>query len=84
MGEAFETSEIPVIRVEVKAQHDLKWLTLVKNNKDWYQYGGEAFRSRFTIRDEEIEPGESSYYLRVEFEGMEMAWSSPIWVNYKG
>jgi hypothetical protein len=59
-------------------------VTIVRNNVDWYRYGGEGFTTRFTVTDEEILPGTSWYYARVEFtgeDGVEMAWSSPIWVT---
>lgn len=82
MGSEFQTADSKVeIRVDVTARENLKWLTVVKNNKDWYEYGGENFRSRFTIADDELEPGTSFYYLRVEFQDGNMAWSSPIWVT---
>ena len=82
MGEAFESSEKPRISVNIQSQNDLKWLTVVKNNQDWYEYGGEGYQSRFSIPDDTIEPGESFYYLRVEFEDGNMAWTSPIWVKF--
>jgi len=84
MGAEFETAEPPTIRVKVSGQNDLKWLTVVKNNQDWYEFGGEGFESRFTIKDEKAEPGQSFYYLRVEYEDGNMAWTSPIWVKYTG
>ena len=84
IGEEFTTSEKPNIRVEVSCYNDLKWITIVKNNKDWYRYGGEGMESRFSKIDDEITPGESFYYLRVETEDKNMAWTSPIWVNYTG
>lgn len=83
MGEEIETKESKVsVSAAVAARNDIKWLTVVKNNKDIYEYGGEGYTTRFTFTDE-MEPGESYYYLRVEFEGTEMAWTSPIWVKYQ-
>lgn len=84
MGEEIETSETGVsIRVDVTAPEVLDYLTIVKNNEDWYDYGGEGFRSRFTVSDDELEPGVSWYYLRVTFKTGDMAWSSPVWVTRK-
>jgi hypothetical protein len=34
------------------------------------------------LLDQDCPPGEHSYYLRVIQQDEEMAWSSPIWVNY--
>lgn len=69
------------IAAQVTAQHVIKWMTVVKNNAVWYEYGGEGYTSRFTIEDPEVGADGAFYYLRVEFEGEQMAWSSPIWVN---
>jgi hypothetical protein len=83
MGEEFTTHEKPSIRVDVMGTHDIKWITIVRNNKDWYEYGGEGYRSFFTVKDEEPPAGESFYYLRVLFEDGNMAWTSPVWVDYQ-
>lgn len=71
------------IVANVTAQHVIKWMTVVKNNAVWYEYGGEGYTSKFTITDPELGAGGAFYYLRVEFEGEQMAWSSPIWVGGK-
>lgn len=89
MGEEITATGPLEITVDVKAQHDLKWITIVKDNQDWYEYGGEGYLSRFTVKDDDATPGVHYYYLRVEFEqsagpdfkGPEMAWTSPIWVT---
>ncbi|MCC5877208.1 MAG: CehA/McbA family metallohydrolase [Candidatus Sumerlaeia bacterium] len=83
MGEEFSIrgSEGVVIQAEVIAQQRLVWLQVVKDNKTWYEYGGEGYISRFTIRDTDPGHGTHWYYLRVIFENDDMAWSSPIWVN---
>ncbi|MEQ8819472.1 MAG: CehA/McbA family metallohydrolase [Sumerlaeia bacterium] len=82
MGSEFETENGEVeILARVTSREDILWMTVVKDNKVWYEYGGGDFDQRFTIGDE-IAPGEEHfYYLRVEFEGEHMAWSSPIWVK---
>jgi hypothetical protein len=36
----------------------------------------------FEYRDADIKPGESYYYVRVEQAAGQLAWSSPIWVDY--
>ncbi len=81
MGEEFETSEPPVIRIDVNAESELKWLEIVRNNETIYRYGGEGFRSRFSYEDTNAPKGVSYYYLRVVCEDDNMAWSSPIWVK---
>ncbi len=82
MGEEIVVEEGPIkISFDVTARQDIKWITVVKNNQNWYTYGGEGYRSRNTVMDEDFELKNSFYYLRVEFEDGNMAWSSPVWVD---
>jgi len=37
----------------------------------------------FSFRDADAIPGESYYYVRVQQEDGQMAWASPIWVEYR-
>ncbi len=82
MGEEFETSEKPSIKVDINSESELKWIEIVRNNKTLYTYGGEGCHSWFTYKDEDHPGGVSWYYLRVICEDGNMAWSSPIWVTY--
>lgn len=82
MGEEITVSEGKVqIVVDVKAQNDLKWITIIKDNQVWYEYGGEGYLSRVSVADDDVQPGTHWYYARIEFEGPEMAWTSPVWVT---
>jgi len=81
MGGEIEVAQGPIsIVANVSGPRRLRYLTVVKDNVDWYQFGGEGWGSRFTIADPVLPEKESFYYLRVEFEDQEMAWSSPVWV----
>jgi hypothetical protein len=82
MGEEISVPAGPItLTANVIGDVELKWIEIVRNNELWYSYGGEGWQSRITIRDDEVPPGTSWYYLRVEFESGDMAWSSPIWVT---
>lgn len=84
MGEEIAVSKAPISVVAmVSARERIKWMTIVKNNEDWFEFGGEGWESRFTAIDEDMPDPVSFYYLRVEFENEEMAWSSPVWVTRK-
>ncbi len=81
MGEEIKVDKGPVsIRAKVSAREKLDYITVVKNNEDWYHFGGEGWESRFSITDDELPEKESFYYLRVLFKDGHMAWSSPVWV----
>ena len=56
---------------------------VIKDNEFVYTAEPGAKQSSFEFRDEEVEPGESYYYVRVEQSDGSLAWSSPIWVNYQ-
>ncbi len=81
MGEEIQADGSVLITAQVIARERLRWLQVIKDNELWYEYGGEGYISRFTVRDNDIEPGTHWYYLRVIFDGPDMAWSSPIWVT---
>lgn len=82
MGEEITITEPRVtINVDLSCTDRIRWITIVKNNRDWQRYGGEGFRSFFTKTDELTERGTHYYYLRAELYGGDMVWSSPVWVT---
>nr|HNT37428.1 hypothetical protein [bacterium] len=82
MGEEYETAVPPKFEVGIQGVSALQYVTLVRNNEDIFQHGGDSTDARFTYIDKDIAPGISYYYIRVLQRDNEMAWSSPIWVNY--
>lgn len=82
-GEEIVTTKTPTIQVNVMDTTKLRWVILVRNNKDLHYYGGEGTQCTYTYDDKEIPVGTSYYYLRIVFDNGNMAWSSPIWVHYK-
>lgn len=82
MGQEYETDVPPKFEVEIKGTSLIQYVTLIRNNEEIYHNGGDSTDARFTYVDEAIEPGISYYYIRVLQRDNEMAWSSPIWVNY--
>jgi len=82
MGAEFDTRESKVaIRAALASREGIQRLVVVKNNEDWYEYGGEGYTTRMTIIDDAVASGTSWYYLRAEFDGDHMAWTSPVWVT---
>jgi len=65
--------------IEVVGAEALKRVTLIKNGQARFILPGEGQVLSTTVTDSEG-PGEPAfYYLRVEQEDGEMAWSSPLW-----
>ncbi len=85
-GETVRTSELPVIEMNVAARQDLECIELIRNGTVIFyeQPPGRAFSTSF-VDETFFRP--SYYYLRatqkstVENEGIEKAWTSPIWVE---
>ena len=57
-------------------------IEVIKNNTFVHTVRPKAAKSVFEYRDNDIKPGESYYYVRVEQAAGQLAWSSPIWVEY--
>ncbi len=74
--------EIPTLKVRVQGTDKIARIEVIKNNTFVHTVRPEASQAAFEFRDTSVKPGESYYYIRVEQEAGQLAWSSPIWVNY--
>jgi len=84
LGEIFETSDKPTLKVSVLGTAPLRAVTIVRNEKDLKRFapkGKTKFGATFT--DDEPIAGENRYYIRVEQTDGNMGWASPVWVTYK-
>ena len=83
LGTEMEISGKPVIKFSVQGTAPLKRVTLVRNEKDCqvWEPNDKSFAKAYT--DEAPNPGENRYYLRVEQNDGNMAWSSPVWLKLK-
>jgi hypothetical protein len=84
MGEAFSTADRPVLKVAARATGPISRIDVIRNNSFIYAVQPAARSAQFEFRDEGIRGGESYYYVRLGQSDGQMAWSSPIWVNYTG
>lgn len=86
MGKEIFISSPPEIQINVKGTNKIHYVILLRDNKEIAYFGkdfdfGNGVRKK--IIDDSIETGNHWYYLRIIQEDGEMAWSSPIWVEYK-
>ena len=58
-------------------------IQIIKNNAYLYEARPGRREVSFVYRDADAEPGESYYYVRIQQEDGQMAWASPIWVDYR-
>ena len=81
MGEEFDADEVPPIRIKVVGTGRISDVQVIRNNASIYQNPGGEREVELSFRDMDPEPGTNFYYLRVQQEDRQTAWSSPIWVN---
>ncbi len=70
------------LRVEVAAAAPLKEVTIVKDGRNWRSLRPDADPRLVAaaVEDDDAAPG-SYYYLRAVTDGLDMAWSSPVWLG---
>jgi len=82
MGDVVQLRDIPLLKVRVEGTGPIEKIEVIKNNTFVHTVRPKAAKSVFEYRDNDIKPGESYYYVRVEQAAGQLAWSSPIWVEY--
>ncbi|WP_395748753.1 hypothetical protein [Prosthecobacter sp.] len=73
----------PVLKFSVDGTAEITRITLVRNEQNYQQWEVEGKTFSQTYTDDSPLPGENRYYLRVEQNDGNMAWSSPVWVQIK-
>jgi hypothetical protein len=84
MGDAFDTTAVPVMHVKVLGTSVIASVEIVKDGKFIYKTEPHATTAEFDYSDTTAVAGPSWYYVRVMQEDRNMAWSSPIWMGYSG
>jgi hypothetical protein len=83
LGTEIELTGKPVLKFAIDGTAPITRVTLVRNEKNHQQWEPNAKTFSQTFTDESPLPGENRYYLRVEQNDGNMAWSSPVWVQVK-
>jgi histidinol phosphatase-like PHP family hydrolase len=86
MGEDIYVTEAPEIEIDVFGTAPLHYVILIRDNKEILYLGkdrDEGYRVKKKYVDNTVKKGKHWYYLRIIQEDGEMAWSSPIWIDYK-
>ena len=84
MGAEFSTSEPPRFDVRIIGTGKIKQIDVIKDNTFAYTAHPDVGEVTFSYTDSDIEAGSHYYYVRVIQEDDNMAWGSPIWVDYHG
>ncbi len=80
-GDEFSTEDVPTVRAVVRGTTGIKEIVVVRDNTYVHARDGDGERMDLEFREQSLEPGEHFYYVRVEQEDGNVAWSSPIWVT---
>ena len=80
-GDEFSSAEIPTATVVIRGTGAIKEAVVVRDNTYVHTLAGEGESMEFEFREQELAAGEHYYYVRVEQEDGNVAWSSPIWVT---
>ena len=83
MGDATTSRDKPQVHVAVRGTGPIHNIQIIKNNSYVYSVEPGLREVSFAFRDTGAKPGESYYYVRVQQEDGQMAWASPIWVDYR-
>ena len=82
MGDAFESSVAPRMSVKVAGTGAIDRIDIIKDGKFVFESHPGRESGEFTWLDNAPGNGRSWYYVRVIQADRQMAWSSPIWVDY--
>lgn len=80
-GDAFSSGQIPTVKAVIRGTNPIKQAVVVRDNQYVYTQEGAGERMDFEFREQELVPGAHYYYVRVEQEDGNVAWSSPIWIT---
>jgi hypothetical protein len=86
MGDEYRAPRTEPIRLDVKVigTRPLAQVHVIKNNGHVYSASPSGSETAFTWEESPQPAGTTSYYyVRVEQEDGQLAWSSPIWVRYE-
>ena len=83
MGEEFAASDPPRFDVRVIGTDKIQQIDIIKDNTFAYTAHPDVSELTFAYTDSDIEPGMHYYYVRVIQADGNMAWGSPVWVDYQ-
>jgi hypothetical protein len=82
MGDDFKTGEAPTLEIRVSGASDLAKIDIIRDSKVLVTLKPQGQGYKTTWTDPQPSPGTHSYYIRVLQRNNEIAWSSPMWINY--
>jgi len=84
MGDEFATNQNPRMTLNVRGTGEIETVEVIRNNKYIHTWEPGNSLIEFDYVDMQPENGLNLYYFRILQKDGEVAWSSPVWVNYEG
>jgi hypothetical protein len=83
-GDEFQTSAAPALWISVLGAADLARIDILKDSKVVAALQPQGNRYQGTWTDPQPMPGLHYYYIRVLQKDGEIAWASPLWIEFRG
>jgi hypothetical protein len=83
MGDDFAVAQPQEMRIRVRGTADVQSVQLIRDAKYIHEFSPGKRDVDLTYLDREAAPGQHWYYVRVQQRDGQLAWSSPIWVQYQ-
>ncbi|MFC1736124.1 hypothetical protein ACFL1X_08395 [Candidatus Hydrogenedentota bacterium] len=89
MGQEGEIADKPTLSINVKGPKgadklgEIVFVAIIRDNEVIKTYRSDSSEFKKTFVDENAVLGEHYYYVRAQLRDSALAWSSPIWVNYR-
>jgi hypothetical protein len=83
MGDEFALSAAQPLKIHVKGTRAIARVDIVKDNKVIYSTQPGKPIADFEFTDKGSVAGRHFYYVRVRQDNEMLAWSSPMFINYK-
>ncbi len=83
MGETLTLDAYPTLSFQVLGTSTLDYVYLLRDGEIIYASGGDGKNAKGDYLDTDVKDGNHYYTLRVVQKDGEMAWSSPVWVEWK-
>ncbi len=83
MGDEFQTRAAPALRINVEGTADLAKIDILRDSKVVHTLRPKGRGHRGEWTEPAPQAGVHYYYVRLEQADGEMAWSSPLWIDYR-
>jgi hypothetical protein len=82
MGDAFKTGDAPALEVNVIGTAPLAQIDIIRDSKVVETIRPGAREHKLKWADPKPEAGTHYYYVRVQQKDGQLAWGSPLWIDY--